>query len=147
MRFLSLPRLPEGIDGQPPGPFSVLTDGGSNLVNAAQVGPRLPRQAFQSVMGFDSFNPQTNFRNPANPANQNGIVFFPGGSPLYKNDANGNAVLVGGLGVSGDGVTQDDVETFGAGQGFGPPSNLTADNFFFKAIRLPFMQFNRHPEG
>ena len=46
-------------------------------------------------------------------ANQNGIVFFPGSSPLYKTQ-----ILVGGFGISGDGVDQDDVVTFAGQQGF-----------------------------
>ena len=29
-RYLALPRFPEGIDGNPPGPFSILNDGGTN---------------------------------------------------------------------------------------------------------------------
>jgi uncharacterized protein GlcG (DUF336 family) len=34
---------------------------------------------------------------------RNGLVTFPGGVPLYKNN-----LLIGGLGVSGDGVDQDE---------------------------------------
>ena len=45
--------------------------------------------------------------------NQSGIVFFPGSEPLYI-----NGVLVGGLGVSGDGVDQDDYVTAGGAAGF-----------------------------
>jgi hypothetical protein len=37
----------------------------------------------------------------------NGVQIFPGGEPIYR----GN-VLVGGLGVSGDGVNQDDLISF-----------------------------------
>ncbi|MCS7033652.1 MAG: heme-binding protein [Phycisphaerae bacterium] len=37
----------------------------------------------------------------------NGITIFPGGAPLYK-----NGVLVGGVGISGDGVDQDDIIAF-----------------------------------
>ena len=48
----------------------------------------------------------TNFHDPNNPMNQNGVVFFPGSSPLYV-----LGILAGGLGVSGDGVDQDDVVT------------------------------------
>lgn len=47
------------------------------------------------------------FANPANPAANplaNGITIFPGGVPLYK-----DGVLVGGVGISGDGVDQDDL--------------------------------------
>ncbi|MGD8515236.1 MAG: heme-binding protein, partial [Granulosicoccaceae bacterium] len=37
----------------------------------------------------------------------NGIQIFPGSVPIYK-----NGVLVGGIGVSGDGVDQDDMISF-----------------------------------
>ena len=72
--------------------------------------------------------------------NRDGVVFFPGSSPLYKNQA-----LVGGLGVSGDGVDQDDVVTVAARRGFDVPESLRADNFFFAGVRLPFHKFNRQP--
>jgi uncharacterized protein GlcG (DUF336 family) len=73
--------------------------------------------------------------------NRNGIVFFPGSLPLYK-----GSLLAGGLGVSGDGVEQDDYVTFLGAQGFLPPSNLQADNFFVNGVRLPFLKFPRNPE-
>src|SRR5439155_18184166 len=59
-RYLAEPRFPEGIDGKPPGPFSILNDGGASNITARQVGPPLPASAFQSVLGFDAFNPGTN---------------------------------------------------------------------------------------
>jgi uncharacterized protein GlcG (DUF336 family) len=142
-RYLAEPRFPEGIDGAPPGPFSILNDGGTDPVTGLQVGPPLPASAFQSVQGFDAFNPQSNFHDPFNVANQNGIVFFPGSAPLYKNGR-----LVGGLGVSGDGVDQDDVVTFAAQNGFEPTASvLRADQTFVNGIRLPYQKFNRNPEG
>jgi uncharacterized protein GlcG (DUF336 family) len=142
-RYLTEPRFPEGIDGAPPGPFSILNDGGTDPVTGLQVGPPLPASAFQSVQGFDAFNPQSNFHDPFNVANQNGIVFFPGSVPLYK-----NGQLVGGFGVSGDGVDQDDVVTFAGAKGFEPPASiLRADQTFFRSVRLPYQKFNRNPEG
>ena len=39
-----------------------------------------------------------------NPNLPNGITIFPGGFPLYR-----NGVLIGAIGVSGDGVDQDDI--------------------------------------
>jgi hypothetical protein len=65
---------------------------------------------------------------------------------LYKT-INGVSTLVGGLGVSGDGVDQDDVVTFAAATGFTPPGNITADNFFVNNVRLPYQNFDRNPEG
>jgi uncharacterized protein GlcG (DUF336 family) len=139
-RYLADPRYPEGIDGTLPGPFSILNDGGVDPTTGLNVGPPLPPSAYQSVLGFAAFNLSRNFRDPANLMNQNGVVFFPGSVPLYK-----NGVLVGGLGVSGDGVNQDDVVAFAAAMGFQPPPYLTADNFFFAGVRLPYQKFNQNP--
>jgi uncharacterized protein GlcG (DUF336 family) len=140
-RYLALPRFPEGQDGAPPGPFSILNDGGTDPTTALNVGAPLPASAFQSVQGHDAFNPGTNFHDPLNPLNQNGIVFFPGSSPLYA-----GGVLIGGFGVSGDGVDQDDVVTFAGKQGFDVPDNvLRADQTFVNNVRLPYQKFNRQP--
>ncbi len=46
---------------------------------------------------------------------RNGLITFPGGVPLYK-----NGVLVGGIGVSGDGVDQDELVAFAGAAGFEP---------------------------
>jgi uncharacterized protein GlcG (DUF336 family) len=139
-RFLADPRYPEGVDGDPAGPFSILNDVG--ITNGSTV---LPASAFQSAQGYDSFNPQTNFHDPYNIANQNGVVFFPGSAPLYKS-VNGTVQLVGGLGVSGDGVDQDDDVTANAVVGYQPPANvLRADNVFVRGVRLPYTKFNRQP--
>jgi uncharacterized protein GlcG (DUF336 family) len=43
----------------------------------------------------------------------NGLQIFPGGVPLYK-----NGVLVGGIGISGDGIEQDDTIAFAGAGGF-----------------------------
>jgi uncharacterized protein GlcG (DUF336 family) len=93
-------------------------------------------------MGHDVFNPGTNFHDPTSSLNQNGIVFFPGSAPLYK-----NGQLAGGLGVSGDGVDQDDVATFAASNGYGVPLTiLRADQTYLNGIRLPYQKFNRNPD-
>ncbi len=42
-----------------------------------------------------------------NPRLANGIQIFPGSVPVYRNGA-----LVGGIGVSGDGIDQDDMISF-----------------------------------
>ncbi|MGZ7078962.1 MAG: GlcG/HbpS family heme-binding protein, partial [Thermoanaerobaculia bacterium] len=77
-------------------------------------------------------------RNP----NQNGIVFFPGATPLYK-----NGVMVGGLGVSGDGVEQDDYVTFLGADTFLPDPKKWADQIKIDRVRLPMFKFPRQPEG
>jgi uncharacterized protein GlcG (DUF336 family) len=73
----------------------------------------------------------------------NGIVFFAGSSPLYRN----GSALVGGLGVSGDGVEQDDYVTYLAAGDFLPNQKIWADHVTIKGVRLPMFKFPRHPEG
>jgi uncharacterized protein GlcG (DUF336 family) len=72
--------------------------------------------------------------------NQSGIVFFPGSMPLYK-----AGVLVGGLGVSGDGVEQDDLVAAAGATGLAPPLAIRADEILVRDVRLPFLKFPRNP--
>ena len=149
-RYLAEPFFPSGENGSQPPQFSILNDGlngnaaGINITNGENTGAPAPYTAFTSVMGHDVFNVGTNFHDAANPQNQNGIIFFPGSTALYK-----NGVLVGGLGVSGDGVDQDDVVTFLAAQGYLPngTSVTTADQVNVDGVRLPFQKFDRNPFG
>jgi uncharacterized protein GlcG (DUF336 family) len=113
--FGAQPLFPPGIDGSGAGPFF-------------------------NVFLNDMASPCSQGSQPANP-NQNGIVFFPGSLPLFK-----NGVLVGGLGVSGDGVDQDDYVTFLGAQGFLPPANIQADNYTIQSVRMPYLKFPRNPE-
>ena len=54
-------------------------------------------------------------------------------------------MLVGGFGVSGDGVDQDDFVTAGGSAGYQAPVARRADNFFVRGVRLPFWKFPRNP--
>lgn len=76
----------------------------------------------------------------ADPGYQNGLTFFPGSVPLYK-----NGQLVGALGVSGDGVEQNDLIAFEGGAGFEPPPELRIDNFEFDGVKLPYLKFPETP--
>jgi uncharacterized protein GlcG (DUF336 family) len=152
-RFLAAPRFPSSAEGSLPGDFSILRNSaainpqtaenvGANPGNVA--GVRLAPHAYTGVLAFDAFNPGTNFHDPGNPLNENGIVFFPGSLPLYG----AGGLLVGGWGVSGDGVDQDDVVTFAGAQGFLPPANvLRADQTNIRGVRLPLLNFPRNPHG
>jgi uncharacterized protein GlcG (DUF336 family) len=104
-------------------------------INGAGAGP------FFDLLRRDTANPCTQGFQAANP-HQSGIVFFPGSVPLYH-----GSTLAGGLGVSGDGVDQDDYVTFLGAQGFLPPESLWADNVFVGGVRLPFLKFPRNPEN
>ena len=145
-RFLSEPRYPSGVEDSKAGAFSILLDPGIDPETGENMGPALPASVYStsdtSGLGFDAFNPGRNFRDPDDIANQNGIVFFPGSAPLYR-----DGKLIGGFGASGDGVDQDDVVTFSATVGFEVPDALRADQFFVRDVRLPFQKFLRNPRG
>lgn len=151
-RFLAEPRFPDGIDGAGAGTFSILnndaidsTTGFDTAAGPATVGSfdSAVDSANGSVLGYDAFFPGTNFHDVADVTNQNGIVFFPGSAPIYI-----NGQLVGGLGVSGDGVDQDDVVTAAGITNFQPSAGvLRADQVKVDGVRLPYIKFLRHPEG
>ncbi|HCD03632.1 MAG TPA: hypothetical protein DER64_24210, partial [Planctomycetaceae bacterium] len=151
-RFLAEPRFPDGIDGAGAGTFSILanqaidsnTGLNSGLV-AATVGSfdAAVDPLNGSVLGYDAFFPGTNFHDIDQVENQNGVVFFPGSAPIYI-----DGQLVGGLGVSGDGVDQDDVVTAAGIAGFAPPAGVArADQVAVDGVRLPYIKFLRNPEG
>lgn len=126
--FLSQPNYPPTIDGNPPGPLFVLA------------------QENRKPTRFD----QMGFAPPALDDTQSGIIFFPGSAPLYR-----NGVLVGGIGVSGDGVEQDDLVTDRGikaaeallGFDLEPPAAIRCDRFTFNGARLPYYKSPQHPDG
>ncbi len=94
---------------------------------------------FFNLYQQDVANPCTQGFAVAGP-NQSGVVFFPGSVPLYRN---GN--LVGGLGVSGDGVDQDDFVAAGGSAGFEAPAAIRADQVIVRGVRLPYLKFPTNP--
>jgi uncharacterized protein GlcG (DUF336 family) len=94
---------------------------------------------FFNLYQQDTANPCTQGFQPPGP-NQSGIVFFPGSVPLYRNGA-----LVGGLGISGDGVDQDDFVASGGSTGFEAPDAIRADQVIVRDVRLPYLKFPRNP--
>jgi uncharacterized protein GlcG (DUF336 family) len=94
---------------------------------------------FFNLYQHDVANPCTQGFQVAGP-NQSGVVFFPGSVPLYRN---GN--LVGGLGISGDGVDQDDYVTAGGSVGFEAPTAIRADQVIVNGGRLPYQKFPTNP--
>ena len=150
-RFLAEPRFPAGVDFSTPPEFSILNHPSINNLTAENIGGPAAAGTFDqqtnpatgSALGYDAFFVDQNFHDPDNPANQNGVVWFPGSTPLYVNGR-----LVGGFGVSGDGVDQDDVVTFLGAREFLPPSTvLRADQVRVDGVRLPYIKFLRNPFG
>jgi uncharacterized protein GlcG (DUF336 family) len=115
--FLAQRYYPPGIDGNQPGPFFGIQEA-------------LLIDAFLGVTG----------RYHSNPYLPNQITIFPGGFPLYR-----DGVLIGAIGVSGDGVDQDDIIAASGCAGFLPPTRIRADQFVYRGARLPYAKFPRDP--
>ena len=64
---------------------------------------------------------------PNGVTNGNGITAFPGSTPLYK-----SGILVGGLGISGDGVDQDDYVANAGAAGYLPDPSIRADQIEYQ---------------
>ncbi|MCX7282947.1 MAG: heme-binding protein [Novosphingobium sp.] len=110
---LSRPYFPDGELGRPPGPLSRPIEDFSPFATGLQIalvaGNVVQHAGF--VQGAGSDTPQTCTTVPDTPTGKkrlaNGIQIFPGSVPIYR----GNR-LVGAIGVSGDGIDQDDMISF-----------------------------------
>jgi uncharacterized protein GlcG (DUF336 family) len=71
----------------------------------------------------------------------NGMTIFPGGVPLYKDGR-----LAGAIGISGDGVDQDDLIASAGSAGFEAPPEMRSDRTTVRGVRLPWVKFPRHPD-
>ncbi|GGZ14052.1 heme-binding protein [Novosphingobium colocasiae] len=111
---LSRPYFPDGQVGNPPGPLSrpiaqwnPFTTGLQSALVLTNLGQHL--QYVTGASATDTPQRCTLLPDAAPSQNrlQNGTQIFPGSVPVYR----GN-VLVGGIGVSGDGIDQDDMISF-----------------------------------
>jgi hypothetical protein len=119
--FLAQSHYPPGIDADEPGPFfgqqEMFTCLSGTLSNITPISGCTP-----------------------DPDLPNGITIFPGGFPLYR-----NGILIGAIGISGDGVDQDDIVGASGTRDFLAPDMIRADQFVFKGARLPYAKFPRDP--
>jgi uncharacterized protein GlcG (DUF336 family) len=111
---LSRPYFPDGELGRPPGPFSrpiaQFNPFSTGLQSALVLGNLGQHLAFVTGASPTDTPPRCTSLPEVAPGQnrvQNGIQIFPGSVPVYR----GNR-LVGGLGVSGDGIDQDDMISF-----------------------------------
>ena len=102
----------------------------SNYPPGIDVNPPGPYNGLQEMLSMP----------PPNPNFPNGITIFPGGFPLYR-----NGQMIGAIGVSGDGVDQDDIVGASGTHDFLAPDAIRADQFFFRGTRLPYAKFPRDP--
>jgi uncharacterized protein GlcG (DUF336 family) len=130
--FLHRPFFPDGINNTAAGPFSTPLSEWSPF----NVGLQLDLIQVNLVAAIGGAAvPCT-----AIPNLPNGIQIFPGSIPIYK-----NGVLVGGIGISGDGVDQDDLISAGGANGYSPAPAIRSDQVFVRGVRLPFVKFPRSP--
>jgi uncharacterized protein GlcG (DUF336 family) len=153
---LHRPTFPDGIANTPSGPFSKPVSSWSPFNVGFQL-DLVYNQLVKGVLGDTSEGCAG--RLPAGtvsiapdlglPAARNGVQVFPGGVPIYS----GNT-LAGAIGVSGDGVDQDDMIAFLAvtnaaaarNGGFGQaPSQMRADNLAPEGTRLRYVQCPQSP--
>jgi uncharacterized protein GlcG (DUF336 family) len=130
--FLHRPFFPDGINNTAAGPFSTSI----NQWSVFNVGLQLDliKSGLQTALS-GGIAPCTSI-----PSLPNGIQIFPGSMPLYK-----DGVLVGAIGISGDGVDQDDLIAAGGGAGYSPPAAIRSDQVLVRGVRLPFLKFPRSP--
>jgi uncharacterized protein GlcG (DUF336 family) len=106
---ISRPYFPDGELGRPPGAFSrpiaEFNPFSTGLQSALVTPTVLAHVGFVTSGGGDVPRACTRIATPARLAN--GIQIFPGSVPIYR----GNT-LIGGIGVSGDGIDQDDMVSF-----------------------------------
>jgi uncharacterized protein GlcG (DUF336 family) len=106
---ISRPYFPDGELGRPPGPhsrpiaeFNPFSTGLQSALIEQDV-----RDHVGFILGAPADVPQSCGRGPPPNRTANGIQIFPGSVPIYR-----GAQLVGGIGVSGDGIDQDDMIGF-----------------------------------
>jgi uncharacterized protein GlcG (DUF336 family) len=110
---LARPQFPDGQTGRANGPlsrpisqWSILSTGLQSALIIDNIGQHL---GFINGVGADTPARCTFLPESAPGLNrlQNGLQIFPGGVPIYR-----NGTLIGGIGVSGDGIDQDDLVSF-----------------------------------
>ena len=152
--FLAQNYYPPGLVGRQPGPLGpeVPTLKKSGAVVSTSLGQQV-QDSFNAFFGPEpvllpiapaGIAPDSmRFAAGAPNANlPNGITVFPGGVPLYR-----NGQLIGAVGISGDGIDQDDIVASSAcGTELDPPGKIRADQFTYDGARLPFTKFPRNPE-
>jgi uncharacterized protein GlcG (DUF336 family) len=129
---LSRPFYPDGLNPSPAGPFGREITGWSVFNDGLQI-DLVRTNLLAAVGGAD-------VRCSSIPNLPNGLQIFPGGVPLYR-----NGELVGAVGISGDGVDQDDLIAAAGANGYEPPAAIRADQTIVRGTRLPFLKFPRSP--
>ena len=147
---LSRPFFPDGINGNVHGPFSKPFTSWSPFTTGLQLDLVLNQLVTHTVHVLSDGGAADVGQNCTDTLTRvpNGLQIFPGSVPIYR-----GSTLVGGIGVSGDGVDQDDMIAFlglhEAGQLLGTinnaPAAMRADQLQPQGTRLRFVQCPQSP--
>jgi uncharacterized protein GlcG (DUF336 family) len=147
--FLHRPLYPDGINDSAAGPFSTqLIDWSPfnvglqlDLIKTALLSPPMLCSSAairrRPMMRLAIACPCTG---ASLPEIRNGIQIFAGSIPIYR-----NGTLVGAVGVSGDGIDQDDLVSAFGGNAFAPGLAIRSDQVTVRGARLPFLKFPARP--
>jgi uncharacterized protein GlcG (DUF336 family) len=130
--FLHRPLFPDGINNSQAGPFSTSLGEWSAFNDGLQL----------DLIKINLLATLAGATVPCStiPNLPNGLQIFAGSVPLYK-----NGVLVGAIGISGDGIDQDDLIASAGSNGYSPAAAIRSDQVFVRSVRLPFVKFPRSP--
>ena len=152
---LHRPYFPDGIEGTGPGPLSTSIAQWSpfnvgfqldlvyNQLVKGVLGDLSQGCAGRLPAGVTTIAPDTGIAKL-----RNGAQIFPGGVPIYRP---GDRALIGAIGVSGDGVDQDDmVALLGVAQWANAahanaPADMRADTLAPQGVRLRYAQCPQSP--
>lgn len=145
---LSRPFYPDGISGTPNGPFSKTFIDWSPFTTGLQLDLVMNRIVEHILFTLGALENDVPFQCSTIGRLRNGIQIFPGSVPIYR-----GRTLVGGIGVSGDGVDQDDMVAFlgvhRAGNITGTFNNaatdMRADQLTPQGTRLRYIQCPQSP--
>jgi uncharacterized protein (TIGR03437 family) len=144
MGFASRPFLPDGQDAAPPGPFSRPINVWSPFNTGLQLQLVVNDLAAALGLGGGAPNPSIPCTAIQSPSTANGLQIFAGSSVLFK-----NGMRVGAVGISGDGIDQDDLTSAAGARGFEAPSNLNSTNFVVNIngaqVRFPYLRYPPFP--
>jgi len=142
--FMHRPLFPDGINNTAAGPFSTqLADWSPfnnglqlDVIKSALLSP--PMMCKAAAFEKRAMLPPC----PCSPIAEvrNGLQIFAGGLPIYR-----GGVLIGAIGVSGDGIDQDDIISAAGADAFAPAAPIRSDQIFIRSVRLPFLKFPARP--
>jgi uncharacterized protein GlcG (DUF336 family) len=150
---LARPFYPDGIRGNPHGPFSKsFANKEWSVFSTGLQSDLAMNQIIRHVLfaaGATASDIQPNCVASSDTRLANGIQIFPGSVPIYRGDR-----LIGGIGVSGDGIDQDDMISFlgvhnaglalGGALGNAPP-DIRADQLKPQGQHLRYVQCPQTP--